>query len=216
VAIDGAGNLYFADPSSNVIRKVAAATGIITTVAGNGTFGYSGDGGLATNAQFNGPSSAAVDGAGNLYIADWFNAVIRKVTAATGIITTVAGNGTLGYSGDGGPATSAELSTLVGVVLDDLGDLYIADSNNAVIRKVAARTGIITTVAGNGTPGFSGDGGPATSAELSELCYGGPVAVDGFGTLYIADCGNNRVRKVPAGTGVITTVAGNGRRRSGH
>jgi trimeric autotransporter adhesin len=207
VAFDSAGNLYIGDYSNSRVRKVNAATGTITTVAGNGTAGYSGDGGPATSAQLNGPEVVALDSAGNLYIAEYGNHRIRKVAAATGIITTVAGNGTQNYSGDGGPATSAALWTPTGVALDSAGNLYIADFGNHRIRKVAAATGIITTVAGNGTQGYSGDGGPATSAELGDPTH---VVLDSVGNLIIADGGNNRVRKVTVATGIITTVAGNG------
>ena len=177
--------------------------GIITTVAGDGPQGDSGDGGQATSAQLSNPSGVAVDAAGNLYIADSGNHRIRKV-AANGIITTVAGNGSYGYSGDGGRATSAQLAAPWGVAVDAAGNLYIADTNNGVIRKVAA-SGIITTVAGNGSHGYSGDGGPATSAQLNSPSG---VAVDAAGNLYIADYGNYRIRKV-ATNGIITTVAGN-------
>jgi N-acetylneuraminic acid mutarotase len=205
--VDSSGNLYIADADNNCIRKVTASTGIITTVAGNGTEGYSGDGGAATSAELDTPTGVAVDTSGNLYIVDLNNDLIRKVTASTGIITTVAGNGTLGYSGDGGAATSAELNSPFGVAVDASGNIYIADSGNNNIRKVTASTGIITTVAGNGTGGYSGDSGVATSAELNSP-FG--VAVDASSNLYIADSGNNRIRKVAASTGIITTTAGNG------
>jgi len=199
VAVDSAGNVYIADGENNRLRKVS--NGVITTVAGNGTPGFSGDNGPATSAQLHDPARVAVDSAGNLYIADNNNYRIRKVS--NGAITTVAGNGTRGFSGDNIPATSAQFHDPFGVAVDSAGNLYIADSGNNRIRKVA--NGIITTVAGNGTPGFSGDNGPATSAQLN-----GPagVAVDSAGNLYIADGGNNRIRKVS--NGVITTVAGNG------
>jgi sugar lactone lactonase YvrE len=207
VAVDGAGNLYIADTSNFRIREVAAATGVITTVAGNGTSAYSGDGGAATSAELQYPSGVAVDSAGNLYIADTSNFRIREMSAGTGIITTVAGDGTAGYSGDGGPATSAELYSPEGVAVDAAGDIYINDSSNGRIREVSAGTGIITTVAGDGTAGYSGDGGAATSAELN---YPSGVAVDGAGDIYIADSSNSRIREVSAGTGIITTIAGNG------
>ena len=208
VAVDGSGNFFIADDYNNRIRKVSAS-GIITTVAGNGTQGFSGDGGPATSAALYYPGRVAVDVAGNLFIAN-FNR-IRKVSAS-GIITTVAGNGTLGFSGDGGPATSASILVPWGVAVDASGNLFFADRDNNRIRKVSA-SGIITTVAGNGPScpvtdcgGFSGDGGPATSASLN-----GPsdVAVDAAGNLFIADSGNNRIRKVSA-SGIITTFVGNG------
>jgi len=206
VAVDSAGDIYIADTNNQVIRKVTAATGDITTFAGNGTTGYSGDGGPAISAQLYNPYAIAVDSGGNLYIADTGNAVIRKVTPA-GVISTVAGNNTAGYSGDLGPAISAELRSPFGVAVDGSGNLYIADASNQVIRMVTAATGIITTIAGNGTNGYSGDGGPATSAHLS-LPFG--VAVDSNANVYISDSNNSVIRKVTAATGVITTIAGNG------
>jgi uncharacterized protein (TIGR03437 family) len=175
----------------------------IYTVAGNGTLGYTGDNGPATSAEMHGPYEVAADKAGNLYIADSGNNVIRKV--ANGVITTVAGNGTVGYTGDNGPATSAQLNAPYGVAVDSAGNLYIADSANNVIRKVSG--GVIATIAGNGTPGYTGDNGPATGAQLSAPSA---VALDSAGNLYIADFGNNVVRKVSASNGVIATVAGNG------
>jgi uncharacterized protein (TIGR03437 family) len=251
VAVDSAGTLYIADSANQRIRKVS--NGVITTVAGNGTLGFSGDNGPATSAELNFPSGIAVDSAGNLYIPEPYNSRIRKVSngvitsvvgnslngdsgpassgelsypegvamdatgnlyiaevgnnrirkISNGVITTVAGNGTQGFSGDNGPATSAQLANPVGVAVDSAGSVYIADRNNHRIRKVSG--GVITTVAGNGTQGFSGDSGPATSAELN---YPGGVAVDATGSLYIADVGNSRIRKVSGGA--ITTVAGNG------
>src|SRR5271157_2356151 len=199
VALDSAGNLYIADSSNNRIRGVAGGT--ITTIAGNGFENFSGDGGLATSASLSLPEGVAADSAGNLYIADSGNQRIRKVSGGT--ITTIAGNGMQGFSGDGGPATSASLTYPAGVAVDPAGNLYIADSYNNRIRKVSG--GTITTVAGNGAYGFSGDGGPATSASLY---WPQGVAVDSAGNLYIADTGNQRIRKVSGGT--ITTVAGNG------
>ncbi len=205
VALDSSGNFYIADESNNRIRKVSAATGIITTIAGSGIGLFPGDGGPATAATLFSPAAVTADGAGNLYIAE---DRIRKVDSATGIITTVAGTGTPGFSGDGGPATLASFEFPADITLDGAGNLYVADSNNERIRKVIAATGIITTVAGSGTRGFSGDGGPATAASFS---FPLSVAVDGSGNLYIADSGNHRIRKVTAATGIITTVAGNGR-----
>ncbi len=207
VVVDANGDIYIADTNNNVIRKVSAATGVITTVAGTGTADYTGDGGLATDATLNYPFGVAVDGNGNLYIADIGNSAIRKVAASTGIITTMAGNGTPGYTGDGGLATDATLYFPTGVAVDSNGNLYIADGGNSVIRKVTASTGIITTVAGNGTPGYTGDGGLATSATLA---FPSGVMVDASVNIYIADTYNNAIRKVAASTGIITTVAGNG------
>jgi uncharacterized protein (TIGR03437 family) len=200
VAMDPAGNLYIADTDNQRIRKVA--NGIITTVAGNGVLGFGGDNGPATSAQFWSPQGVAVDSAGNLYVADTNNSRIRRVS--NGVITTVAGNGASGYTGDGGPAISAQLNQpMGGVAVDSAGNLYIADTDNDRVRKVS--NGVITTFAGNGTYGFSGDGGLATSAQLFNPLG---VAVDSAGNLYIADSDNNRVRKVS--NGVITTVAGTG------
>jgi hypothetical protein len=207
VSVDGAGNVYIADYSNNRVRKITVSTGIIATVAGNGTQGYSGDGGQATSAELYTPGGATPDGAGNLYISDAQNNRVRKVSLATGVITTVAGTGTGGYSGDGGLATSAKLSAPVSVAFDSAGNFYIADYENNVVRKVTIATGFITTVAGTGTGGYSGDGGPATSAKLFLPCG---IALDSAGNLYIADSTNNRIRKVDSGTGYISTVAGTG------
>ena len=199
VAVDSVGDVYIADHSSGRIRKVS--NGVITTVAGNGLMSSGGDNGPATSAGLLFPSGVAVDAAGNLYIADGGNNRVRKVT--NGVITTVAGNGTQGFSGDNGPAASAQLNGPTDVGVDAVGNLYITDSQNIRIRKVS--NGVITTVAGNGTQGYSGDNGPATSAQLY---YPQGVAVDAAGNLYIADHGNSRIRRVT--NGVITTVAGNG------
>jgi len=247
VAVDSAGDLLIADTGNMRVRMVPAATGTfygqpmtagdIYTVAGNGTEGYTGDGGLATKAQLSFPSGVAVDGAGNLVIADTGNNVVRVVAARAGRfygqamkaghIYTVAGNGMSGYSGDGGPAASAELNDPSGVAADGSGNLVIADTFNDAVRVVAGSTGTfygqamtagdIYTVAGNGTAGFSGDGSPATSAELFEP---GGVGVDGSGNVLIADTQNDRIRVVAGSTGTfygqamtagdIYTVAGNG------
>jgi sugar lactone lactonase YvrE len=203
VIVDVDHNLYIADGGNNVIRKVAT-NGIITTVAGNGTEGYSGDGGQATNAELRNPTALAIDSFGNLFIADTGNHSIRKV-ATDGIITTVAGIGTPGYYGDTGPATKAQLTSPEGLTLDATGNLYIADTFNHRIRKVAI-DGNITTIAGNGSPGYSGDGGSATVSELNAPTS---VALDAAGNLYIADANNNRIRRC-AKNGTISTVVGNG------
>ena len=152
--MDSAGDLFIADTGNNVVREVNASTGAITTVAGNGTAGYSGDNGPATAAELASPAGVAVDSAGDLFIADTGNNVIREVNLSTGMITTVAGNGTDGYSGDGGQATAAELNDPEGVAVDSAGDLFIADTGNNVIREVNPPRGVITTVAGNGTDGL--------------------------------------------------------------
>jgi uncharacterized protein (TIGR03437 family) len=199
IAVDSSGNLYIADTGSNRIRKIS--NGVITTVAGNGTPGFSGDNGPATSAQLHVPKGIAVDSSGNLYIADTGNIRIRKVS--NGVITTVAGAAINGFGGDNGPATSAQLSYPEGVAVDSNGNLYIADYDNARIRRVS--NGVITTVAGTATYGFSGDNGPATSAQLSG---NDAVAVDPAGNLYISDIGNRRIRRVS--NGVITTVVGGG------
>jgi len=197
--------LYIADFGNNVIRKVTSS-GIISTIAGTGrVHGYIGDGGPATDALLNQPRGIAVDGSGNIYIADMGNHTVRKITSS-GILIRVAGTiGMANYSGDGGPATAAELSFPEGLALDANGNLYIADEGNNRIRKVTP-TGTISTVVGKGTAGYSGDGGAAIAAELS-----GPadVKVDGDGNLYIADDINNRIRKVTT-AGTISTLAGCG------
>jgi sugar lactone lactonase YvrE len=200
VAVDTGGNLYVADGQR--IRMISGGT--ITTVAGTGVSGYSGDDGPATSARLFNPTGVAVDTAGNLFIADANNYRVRKVSAL-GTITTVAGTGTVGYSGDNGPATSAQINYPVGVAVDAAGNLYIAELYNHVIRKVSA-SGTITTVAGTGVAGYSGENGPAASAQLNKPS---DVAVDTAGNLYIADYQNYRVRKVSA-AGTITTVAGSG------
>ena len=210
--LDGAGNLYIADSAHSRIREVSAATGKISTIAGNGNPSYTGDGGLAVNATLSTPASVALDGAGDLYIADSGNNAIRRIVLATGIITTVAGNGTPGATGDGGQATAAQLNNPVGITVDAAGNLYIADNFNHKIREVST-AGVISTIAGNGTTqangagSYSGDGGPATQAGLN-YPYG--VALDQAGNIYIPDSGNNRIREVNAATQIITTYAGNG------
>ena len=177
---------------------------IITTVAGNGTAGYSGDGGQATAAEINKPYAVTFDAEGNLYIVDNYNNRVRKVNTS-GIISTIVGNGTAGYIGDGGQATAAEIKNSAGIALDAAGNVYIADAGNNCIRKVNT-AGIISTIAGNGISGFSGDGGQATAAELSLPTA---VAIDTHGNFYISDDYNQRIRIVNT-AGIINTFAGNG------
>jgi trimeric autotransporter adhesin len=209
VAVDGAGNLFIADTYNSRIRRVST-TGIITTIAGNGVNGYSGDGGPAVSAQLANPTGIAVDGSGSIFFSDTTFGVLPalnnrvRMVSPNGIISTVAGNGTYGASGDGGPAIAAQLASPQGVAVDASGNLFIADIQNNRIRKVA--NGTITTVAGNGTGGFSGDNGPAASAQLA---LPNAVAADASGNLFIADEVNNRIRKVA--NGIISTVAGSSR-----
>jgi uncharacterized protein (TIGR03437 family) len=203
IAFDSAGNMYIADTNNNAIRKVATS-GVISTIAGGNGYSNTGDGGAATSAALAGPTAVLPDGKGNLYIADSGSARIRIVSAA-GIISTVAGSVLRSYGGDGGPATSAFLNNPSGMALDSQGNLYFADAGNNAIRKVAALGGGILTIAGNGTPGFSGDGGPATSAEFNSPSG---VAIDAAGDIYVTDSGNHRVREISRG--IATTVAGSG------
>ncbi len=268
IAVDAVGNVYISDSTNNRVRKIDAASGTITTVAGNGNRDYSGDGGPAVKASIAFPMGLTVDREGHLYIADARNHRIRRVDAKTGIITTVAGQGMRGLGGDNGPALSALLSYPTSVTVDEEGNLYIADSENGGIRRVDKKTGIISSVVGEGTPGaktdssgtptirglfvapvgltydgkgslyvadsflnrikkvelatrkvtivagkgvnqFCGDGGAAKEACLNQPAG---VALDGAGNVYIADAGNDRVRKVDVKSGIVTTIAGSGQR----
>lgn len=210
ITVDAVGNLYFSSSWSRV-RKINASTGIIETVAGQFTTSFGGDNGPAVNALFWDPVPSAVDRSGNLYIADYENSRVRMVTAATGIVTTVAGSGTCtstgapfnalvcqgGFSGDGGPARDATLNYAEAVALDLSGNIYIADTINHRLRRVDASSGLIYTIAGNGVDGFSGDEGPALTAEIS---FPTSVAVDQSGRVYFTDENNNQIR-------VLTPVA---------
>ncbi len=207
VAVDRIGNLYIAEQDSfsgngpSWIRKVSVDD-TISSIAGNGTIGYSGDSGQATAAGFQNIIDIAVDGFGNIYLADGNR--IRKINNI-GIITTIAGNGIAGFTGDNGPATVAELNNPVGIAVDEIGNVYISDNSNDRIRKVDT-AGIISTIAGNGIFGFSGDGGSAISAELYRP---EGIAVDRLGNVYIVDQGNLRIRKIDT-SGIINTIAGGG------
>lgn len=201
IALDRAGNLYIADYTK--IRKVDLS-GIITTVAGTGLQGYSGDGGPATSAEINTPAGLAIDASGNIFFADRENHVIRKIDAS-GFITTIAGTGTKGFSGENSPAASAQLNYPTGLALDASANLFITDQGNHIIRKID-NAGIISTLAGSQTSGFSGDGQDALMARFSAPAG---ITLDASGNLYVADVGNERIRKIDA-SGLISTVAGNG------
>ena len=270
VAFDAEGNLFFSDTSNHAIRRVDGRSGTITTVAGDGTAGFSGDGGIATRARLNEPYGLVIDAAGDLFFADRLNRRVRRVEARSGTIATLAGDGSKAYSGDGGPATRAGMVEPNGVALDpggrrlfiaDVGDnrIRVVDLSNGMIstfagtgkdrhegdggpasaasirgaravevgrdgtvfilerqgyslRSVEPKSGVITTRAGTGSPGYSGDGGPATAATFS-----GPkeLALDREGNILIVDTENHAIRRIDARTGLITTLAGNGRRGGG-
>ena len=206
MAFDGNGDLYFTDRGNNRIRKLTISTGIITTVAGTGTFGYNGDGILATNATLSAPNDVAFDSSGNLFIADWQNSRVRKVDMGTGIISTIAGTGTAGYNGDGIAATIAQITSPCGIIFDNTGNLYFADLTGYRIRKITKSSGLISTIAGTGTGGYNGDGIAATVAQLGAPAY---IRFDAAENIYIGE-GDHRVRKITKSTGIISTIAGTG------
>jgi DNA-binding beta-propeller fold protein YncE len=208
VAVDEYGNVYIADSGNRRIRRIDAATGVITTVAGNGERGSAGDGGSALEASLVSPRSVAIDHNGNLYILDWGSNRVRRVDHETGIITAYAGTDEAGFRGDGGPATLAQMWGPLGIALDSDGNLYIADQLNHRIRRVEAATGVIETVVGTGLIGeyggyYGGDGRPATEAFLDRPAE---VSLDTAGNLLIVDAGNNLLRVVDAETGIIETI----------
>jgi hypothetical protein len=211
-AVDAAGNLYLGEENGGQVRKVDQS-GRITIIAGTGVIGFSGDGGPATDAQFNWPMGLAIDRFGNIFIADAVqNNRVRKIDGATGIVNTIAGNGQRGYSGDGGSAVQAQLNTPDGcsVAVDGQGNVYVLDAGNQRVRKIDT-SGIITTFAGNGAAGFSGDGGPATQASFSfshSAWPGGSLALDSRGNLYVLDRYNNRIRRIGLDSLVSTVVGG--------
>ena len=214
VMVDPAGNVFISDAGNNRIRMVNPS-GIITEIAGNGTGGWAGDGGAATNAELNNPSGFAMDAVGNLYVGDQYNHVIRKISPAiNGRITTIAGtHGVAGFSGDGGPATAATFNRPYQLSFDSYGNLYIVDQYNHAVRKITAHTDTIaltdniSTFAGQGTiAGSTGDGGPATAALLHDPNC---VFVDVDNNVYISDNGNQKIRKVNT-SNIISTVAGTG------
>lgn len=192
IFIDRYENIFIADYNNNRVRKVDKVTGIITTIAGNGTAGYSGDGGLATNAQLSGVAQVFGDTSGNIFICDQWNHAVRKINTMTGIISTIAGTGVAGYSGDNGPAASATLNQPSGIFIDKTNNIFISEYGNGTIRRIDASTDEIETIAGTGSLGYSGDEGPSTNAKLR--CA--DVFLDDYGTVYIADMDNNRIRKV--------------------
>ena len=206
LAYDGAGNLYFSETGRHAVRRMSP-TGILTTFAGTGVQGFDGDGGPAASALLNSPGAVAVDAAGNLFVADVQNRRIRRVDAATGIITTAAGTGVAGASADGTAASEARLDRPAALAVDSSGNLFFADAGTHLIRRVDHASGLVATVAGNGVQGYAGDGGPAVVASVDSP-WG--LAVDGGGNLYVADMHNQRIRRIDAATGVITSVAGTG------
>ena len=209
LALDAAKtNLYVSDQSNHRIRKIVIATNIITTIAGTGTAGFSGDGTAAVGAKLNYPSGIVLDASGNIFITDKTNQRIRKIAAVTGFISTIAGTGAAGFAGDGVAATAAQVNNPTGIAIDGSGNIYFADRSNNRIRKIAASNGFISTLAGNGATTFAGDGAAATAAAVKTpnnivLDASTPTAI------YISDA-NNRIRKVTLSTGIITTYAGTG------
>jgi len=207
VALDRAGNLFFSDTMNHCVRRVDAQTNVITTVVGNGSKGYSGDGGPATEATMNEPYGIALDAEGNLFIVDRLNACVRRVDAKSKTIRSIAGTGQAGFGGDGGPGEKAQLKEPNGIALDGRGKLYIADVRDQRVRVLDLNTGIIGTFCGNGEKKETGDGGPYRQATLL-----GPraVAVGPDGNVYVCEREGNAIRRVNLATGIIERVAGTG------
>ena len=205
VAAGPNGSVFIAETLGHRVLRADPSTGAVVVVAGSGAQGFTGDGGSALQARLSRPAGLAVDAAGNVYIADSYNHRVRRVDAATGVITTVAGTGAAGFNGDGIPATKAALAYPGHLALDTAGALYIADTENHRVRKVDPASGLIATVAGSGIAGSSANGVPARQANLRRPAA---VAVDAAGNIYVSDSGNSRVRKVDSGTGAIATIAG--------
>ncbi len=208
LAFDASGNLFIADSFNHCIRRLDRASSVITTIAGTGKRGYAGDGGPAAQAVFRYVMDIVIDARGNSYVADPYNQRVRRIDAVTGRVATLAGTGEEGYSGDGGPAAGAMLADPRALALDMQEGLHIADRYSHCVRRVDFATGVITTVAGRGEKGYSGDGGPAAEARFNQPSA---LACDPRGNLYIADCWNYRIRRLDAGTGQMTTVVGFGK-----
>ena len=211
LAVDAAGDVYFADQRTHLIRRINSATGVVATLAGNGVQGYSGDGGLATLAAIDSPSGIALDVAGNLYLADTHNHRIRRVDAATGIISSIAGMGQPGFTGDNGAGTAATLNLPRGLAVDALGNLFVVDANNQRVRRIDAATGQITTIAGEGTQAFTGDSNPAIAASLNSP-RGVTISPTNLPT--VSDAGNQRIRQVDSAANIYT-IAGLGTSTAG-
>ena len=204
VALDGAGNVYASEYWDHRIRRIDASTKVVATLAGTGRRGFGGDGGPAAEALLASPAGVALDSAGNAYVADSGNHRIRRIDAATGVITTVAGTGEQGYGGDGGPASEAMLAVPRGVALDTAGHVYVADSGNSRVRRVDASTGVITAFAGTGDPSSGWEGGPADQARLVAPRL---LAVDGANSVFFSD--SNRIWKLDP-SGMAALLAGTG------
>ena len=211
LAVNAAGDVYFADQRAHLIRRIDHVTGVVVTVAGNGVQGYSGDGGPATLAEIDSPSGIALDGAGNLYVADTHNHRIRRVDAATGIVSSIAGSGQPGFAGDTGAGTAAMLALPRGLALDASGNLFVVDANNQRVRRIDATTGQITTIAGEGTQAYAGDAGAAVAALLNSPRA---VTISPTNLPTVADAGNQRIRQVDSAA-IIRTIAGLGTTTAG-